>query len=434
MNKVKIVHAVKMLHYLPLYIAQQRYLNDDFELELAPAPFGDKSAIDKLLSTFDEDNDIHFCVCDPMMVSGVYSATTNAKPVVIGQIVDKVPFWAINHKVTNISQEVHFARFNQIFSYPEPNTGYYFAKLIHDECLNLAGCNLAFRPEKPIDAELNFYLDGKNGNVVVEADILKIMKYQLSSHNEVVYSYPHNPNYQEFCFTGLITRSEYLASDEGSLMARKLIDAIQKSIYLIYDEPAEASKYAIEWFSGDGFTDEVIRKSLGMLAQQTIFPRSLVVKSRAWNKSIAFQQKVNNTFERTPFRSHVNNRIAKNRQRARLREQFNQRSWRLRDVFHILHGNWPNFFFFKVFPFAFFAIPLIFGVDLEKLIYRPLSGYAVFHYSLTTFIVILSVFGNRLSSVTRLSYERTVETLVGLFVAYFVTELVIVTELLKPGH
>src|SRR5947199_3367738 len=107
MAKTTIVHAVDMLHYLPLFIAYKLYLQQqDFELVLAPT--GDKEAFDRLMSTLTINQSVDFCLCDPMMVNLAKHFSSGDRPVVIGQVVQTVPFWAVDHKKDNFSEEEQF--------------------------------------------------------------------------------------------------------------------------------------------------------------------------------------------------------------------------------------------------------------------------------------------------------------------------------------
>src|SRR6266478_1751126 len=178
MSGTKLIYAVEMLHYLPLFIAHERELSTELEIALAPRPSGDKSAIESLMSTNTKDANVHFCVCDPMMVSleGAYSALGGDEPVVIGQLVGKVPFWAVDHTADGFCDEEYFGKFSQIVAYPEPNTGFILGKLVYAPFEHSRKDSLHFRPEKPIDADLDLYLKGTDSTVVIEADILKIRK------------------------------------------------------------------------------------------------------------------------------------------------------------------------------------------------------------------------------------------------------------------
>ena len=307
MSKARVVYAVDMLHYLPLFMAE-RYLNGEFLFELAD-PRGDAQSFDMLMSTAGAVEDVRFCVCDPMMVNLAHSYSASAAdwPVVIGQLICKVPFWAVNHRSEAFTEEAGFAAYNQLFSYPPPNTGYVLGALAFKRCPE--NKVLKFRPEKPIDADLPFYLSG-DGSVVLEADILRIRKYQETTGHEIVFNYPANSEYSDFCFTALITQKKFLASSEGKRQADNLVKALQEALWTIYHDHGLALRCAIDHFQPQGFSPSTIDGALKQLKSDRVFPNSLYVTRKGWRKSVSVQQEVKPDFKGPSFGKFVANRVA----------------------------------------------------------------------------------------------------------------------------
>src|ERR1700686_1132484 len=136
MAKSTIVYAVDMLHYLPLFLAYEDNLPDAFTTELAPPPHGDVLAIERLMSNLYNDKAVDFCLCDPMMVNrpGTHGSTTDDSPVVIAQIVQRVPFWAVDHRNPQFQSELEFADCTQLMVYPEGTSGFVLGKTIERRC------------------------------------------------------------------------------------------------------------------------------------------------------------------------------------------------------------------------------------------------------------------------------------------------------------
>lgn len=432
MTKTKIVYAVEMLHYLPLYLAHARTLSEDFEIELAPAPHGDKAAINRLMSALNADRDVKFCVCDPMMVNldDAYSATSGDWPVVIGQLVQKVPFWAVDHEVPNFSDEAKFAQFNQIFAYPSPNTGYVFGKLIHERCSKLRGGGLELRA-KPIDADLDLFLTA-NGSVVIEADILKIRKYEESTKNAVVFSYPLHPKYNHFCFTALVAGRNFLKTSEGKEKARTLIRALHRGAYVIYNDHPLALECALARFSPRGFSNEVIDGALRQLTDQAVFSRSLTVDYRGWQKSIYVQKQVNKDFGYPAYGKFVHNHIARKEYREFMDSQISGSSYLLiRNVaeFPIIVKAlkailWVGLF---VYP-AFF---LGFRDMFEQLLTSSPDLLLLLHFIFTFLLFGTWYFRGRLTSALRLDPADWITHGIAILVAYAVAEATLTIELVK---
>lgn len=322
MAKTKIIYAVEMLHYLPLFLAYDRFLKDEFEIEIAPAPYGDKAAITRLMSRLSQDNDVDFCVCDPMMVElpKSYSAQTDEWPIAIAQLIQKVPFWAVNHMHQSINDEEDFNKFSQIFAYPPPNTGYVFGKFVYDQCSSVKGSNVVFRAEKSIDADLDHYLSS-NGAVVIEADILKIRKYLEATKHNIVFSFPNQNKFKTFCFTAVLTRNKYLKTTDGHSKAEKLLYALEKAMYLIYHDVELPLQYAIDRFKNKGYDEKIIKEALGDLKRDEVFSKSLVISNRAWQASNNIQRRVDQTFPYQRYRKFVDNGLAKNVYFKHLKDQ-----------------------------------------------------------------------------------------------------------------
>lgn len=432
MSKTKIVYAVEMLHYLPLYLAQTR-LSDDFEIELAPAPHGDRAAIGRLMSTLSSDREVNFCVCDPMMVnlSEAYSASTGDWPVVIGQLIQKVPFWAVNHERANFSDEDKFADYDQIFAYPKPNTGYVFGKLIHDRCRRIKGKDFKDLREKPIDADLDLFLTS-DGTVVIEADILKIRKYQETTRHEVVFSYPLHPKYNRFCFTALITRRRFLETSDGLLKARLLIRALQSATFLIYAEHDLAFHHAQDRFSLKGFDPATVDGALRQLASQEVFSRSLVVDYRGWQKSVYVQQQVESQFRYPSYRKFINNRIAREEYRDFLKAQTKSSSFFLvrnvADYPLVVQG------LQSLMALALLLYPLLilaFKHELASALTGEAQPWLIAHLVLTVLTLTVFYFSGRLTAFFNLDPANWLAHSFVIVVGYAIADLTIMVELLR---
>jgi hypothetical protein len=300
-----IVYAVEMLHYLPLYLAYERDLESRFEIEHCG---GDKTAIDRLMSDFSQDQSVCFAVCDPMMVNLATTYRSDDYPVVIAQVVQKVPFWAINHKCDELQSMEEFDRFTEIYAYQKPNTGYVFGEIIHKCCAKGRHDKIAFKPNKPPDAPIEEFLTHDRA-VLIEADILKIRKYEEVTKHRRIFAFPEQKRFRHFCFTALVTRRKYLDSLEGQSDARKLLEALILASYTIYHDHSTALECASRWFGG--YSRQIVSNALRILTDQEVFSKSLVVSYWGWEKNIAIQRQVNAEFKYPRFRRYVDNDIVR---------------------------------------------------------------------------------------------------------------------------
>jgi hypothetical protein len=429
MRKTKIVYAVEMLHYLPLFMAHERYLSDRFDIELAPAPHGDKAAIERLMSDLDAHRDVNFCVCDPMMVklNDAYSADSGDWPVVIGQLIQRVPFWAVDHGAAAFTDERRFRQFDKIYAYPEPNTGYVFGKIVDDICI--ANREVSALATKAIDEDLDNCL-AQARSVVIEADILKIKKYQESySNHNVVFSYPLDKKYRRFCFTAIITRKKILETPDGLESARELLHSIQRAVYLIYSEHDIASTYANRKFNS--FTLQTVEGALRQLTGQKVFSKSLIVDFRSWQKSIFVQKKVDRNFKYPAYRKFVNNRIARRQYRRFLKEAAEGSSYfLLRNLADYVSANTVLWVVLSV-SLLLYAGILVALTRPTAFLERPTQIWLTLHGAFT--LLALSAFYLRGWIVTKLNLDPAnwLEKSFGIFVAYAGGEVAIIIELLK---
>jgi|SRR5579862_2337415 len=433
MTKTKLVYAVDMLHYLPLYIAHKRYLADEFDVELAPAPQGDKAAMDRLMSTLSEDESVKFCVCDPMMVNLPESlnATSADKPVVIAQLIRRVPFWAVDHQMHSFKEEEHFSQFTQIFAYPSPNTGYVFGKLMLDAARKHKPKGTEIR-EKPIDADLDLYLKSDSA-VVIEADILKIRKFQEATRGRIVFSFPRSVRCRRFCFTALLTTKNFLQSPGGKAAAGRLLHALQKALYLVHNDYELTLKYATDHFSGKGFDEAVIDGALKELIEESVFPRCLLVGYRDWQASIQVRRLVDGSFRYPPYRQFVDNTIASKEYEEHLTAQTEKGMyWLVRNSFDLptVRPFLEGAFFLGVaaLPFAIFGI--------TSLRTHPAKVWVTANAALTVLLAALYYFRGWITAHLRLDpANATIHALSALF-AYVLWEIEVYMRLAEAtsGH
>ncbi len=392
MSGTKLIYAVEMLHYLPLFIAHERELSAELEIALAPRPSGDKSAIESLMSTNTKDANVHFCVCDPMMVSleGAYSALGGDEPVVIGFILGKLVYAPFEHSRKD---------------------------------------SLHFRPEKPIDADLDLYLKGTDSTVVIEADILKIRKFTENSRNKVVFSFARNPKYKNFCFTAVLSHKSFLRTASGQAQARRLLGALTRATDLIYTYRDLALNHAISRFQPQGYTTEIINGALGDLITEDVFSRSPIVSRDGWHKSGYVRRQIETKFDFPSFRRFVDNRIAAAEFSTYLRGKVAGERYLFADLSRLLASLRKT-----ATPLVFAALYLLPGFlvklppDLPSVIWNP---WIIFHFLVITFVVTLYCLRARISYWTKRDPTKWLEWGLGIFAACTIAELGILTELIK---
>lgn len=426
MARSRLIYAVDMLHYLPLFIAQ-RLLGHDIAFERAQNE-GDLEAFNSLMQDHPSTSDVKFCVCDPMMVNltASYSASYADEPIVIGQLVGRAPFWAVNHEDDSFDNEDKFSRYTELYSYPEPNTGYVLGTIAKKR----AGgddCPLE-RRDKPIHDQLDSYLVNAK-SVVLEADILKIKDFQARTSNKIVFNYPSNKRYNNFCFTAIITQKRFLKSSEGQIQAGELLAALQKSLSIIHAGHELALICANDHFTPRGYSSSIIKPALEQLRSDGIFPKSLIVTTKAWDKSTSLRTEANAAFIKPSRRKYVCNRLAEQSHLS---------------LHKLLRQNW-SFFIIKNYLNTPALIPFLLTILFLGWLVAPLMGgpphyfrdctqhhmrltWVVFHVAVTFGVAILWLSRYRLYKMFGKDSIEFGFYGLSLFGLYAVSDLVVIAE------
>jgi len=423
----KIIYAVNMLHYAPLFIAYDNHLKQrNIEIELAPEPYGDQAAYSQLMSISDTNKDVDFCVCDPMVINLKDYNSENKKPIILAQILKNVPFWAVDHNENCFNDLKDFSSFNQIFSYKEPNTGYYLAKYIHSLCSKTNAINpVKLRDDKGIDEELDFYLTSKS-SVVIEADILKIKKYINSTENKIVFNFPNHKKFKNFCFTVLLTRKDVLKTEEGKLETIEILKGLLNASNMLYhweDNWKFIKDSLITRFGSEDYKEDLIKSSIAHLVADEVISRSMIVSHDSWYKRAFIQRKVDKSFKTPSFNKHIKNIYAR---KAYLKTFFIPEGGGI-----IIRNPFRLSVIKKIFLFAvsFFILlyPVIFLGD--KITAPSIEPYLIKHFLITITFIILYSFRSKISDLFRLDKSSWFQTIVGPIIIYIVAEYFIIKNI-----
>jgi len=367
---------------------------------------------------------------DDGSLEDAYAAVGGDEPVVIGQLVGKVPFWAVDHKDRAFHNEECFGQYSQIYAYPEPNTGFVFGKLVYTPFAKTRKGSLHFRPEKAIDADLGHYLNGAKTTVVIEADILKIRKFTEETGNKIVYSFARNKAYKNFCFTAILSHKRFLQTASGKAQAHDLLRALTKAIDLIYTYRNIALDHAVSKFEARGYSPEIIDGALSDLIKEDIFSRSLLVSKDGWLKSGYIRGQVEPTFSPPSFRRFVDNRIAKEEFTKYLHEKTEHGSYLFTNISSLL-----TVLRQRVVPFSaavlLFIFPAIFvhvRSHLHSIMWNP---WVLLHFLVNTLVVTSYCLRAHISHWAKRDPTKWLEWGLPAAIGYAVGEVTIVIELIK---
>lgn len=263
---VNIYKSVDAFLYLPVYIAKELGIFDAIlkkhhlghvNVELPDSDIGgtDISAIQKMLIENHTKNDEGFAIsiADPMafltkQIEGDSEEYDTNCCVVIGSLISKLPFWAVNHKLKTYSRwEDLSAEYNQVIHY-EKNliTGYALGeKIVRKNSSRCKSITTNFGSEIQL-CEVENKKNRKNNSrsVAITADIVSLVKSVNRENNPLRINYSFSKI--DYLSTGIITTKKIAEDTRYTQILIDIIEGIQKAILLVYSSEKIAKQIAGE--------------------------------------------------------------------------------------------------------------------------------------------------------------------------------------------
>lgn len=304
--ELKIFRAAEAFLYLPVYIAYEyqifetliKSLKLPFEVNIIfekASNEGDIGAIKDMLRANRKDHDsIAIAIADPSAILSNALRRESPKDCrVIGAIIDKLPFWGINHIDKKFSSLDDFQdHFRTVIHYDEKLvTGSYLGKKLISRYPNLFGHKVSFGKEIETLELLNNSNDGGKA-VAISADILAVVKAvnREVSPLKINFNFSQNGNYLT---TGLIT-TKNICEKRGAIL-NKIIEAIQKSIAIIYSSEKIASNVLQSVLENKNkFSDSKpielydydVKKIIDLINDEEFYPSNMKVTEAGWKEAI----------------------------------------------------------------------------------------------------------------------------------------------------
>lgn len=310
LSKIVIYQSIDSFLYLPTYLSRDMEIfntllssPDKCEIKIVNAN-GDKKAINLMLKYNLEktDNSIAIAICDPLSILSITQKwITNIDNCrVIGSIIDKLPFWVVDHDLdeVKIRKNIPKNEYKKVIYYNDKFvTGNYLGKellkhvIIDEEDRE----PVFFRDEWD---KLSKFNDGKNGNkaIAITADIVNLAKgMQLGDEKKIIIKYRFS-NEGAFLTTGIITTKAVCEGYPEELS--KFVESIQKSISILYSSTKTAERICqdivdqgtIKENISKGDIDEIIK----LINTEKFYPSVLYISKKCWkNAMLAFAQSEN---------------------------------------------------------------------------------------------------------------------------------------------
>ncbi len=309
--KIKFYRTTDAFLYLPIYLVDElgilEELLPDCQIEFPKIQKeSDIVAIkNMLLSNCSEKNSISIAIADPTaFLSKKWQTEVEEKNrdlkddcKVIGTLIHKLPFWAVNHKSEIFYDENCLRKNYDSIIYYENNfvTGNYLGNDIY-KSYNFKHHQKITEFGKEIDAVINANNDNEIKTFTISADIVSIAKnlQEIDSTKclSINYDFSSSPLRKEFLTTGILTSGRVIKEHRNKLS--KIIEAIQKSILILYSSKKVAKYVAniINKKSDYKLNEKQINFIVDKILQEKFYPYDLNISKESWEKIINARAKV----------------------------------------------------------------------------------------------------------------------------------------------
>jgi hypothetical protein len=245
---LNVIQAVRSLLYLPVYLAAERLAGKRISLNIlnphdsAGAEIvGDAEAFDEFMRR----DDLHFCICDPMLVL-LRDCDPPSEAVIVGTLIRKAALWSMSKDETLFNHVVAGGpRFNifdspyiagkTVAAYTRPSTAGAIAT--YYRAIGLRRWHDSFHMYEVENGRELQYLDvpyrDTNIDVVITADLLAFMAhYNYNKNARELHSF--SDDWDSFFFTGIITKRSMLTADKKQYV-EQFLSAIKQSTTELYE-------------------------------------------------------------------------------------------------------------------------------------------------------------------------------------------------------
>lgn len=298
---LKIFRATDAFLYLPTYVAEEfgifdTMLNslgiDNVEF-ITPNDGSDIKAIEMMLGENKNSEDsIAIAICDPTAFLSVRNDEEDYQQCrVIGSIINKLPFWAVDHVDRKFDKlEDMRNTFKKVVHYKEDLiTGYYLGTKLLNKSKIRKGITVDFGQEI---FELNKINKGREKAVAVTADVISLARGMNNPIRPLKINYRFSLD-GKYLTTGIITTKTIC--DNYSTMLSKLIEGVQQSIYILYASNKIAERVCgilvqNSKFSGlkagEVLSDIEIKSIISLIKDEKFYPADLDISKEGWNEAI----------------------------------------------------------------------------------------------------------------------------------------------------
>lgn len=294
---LKIFRAADAFLYLPTYVAEEYGIFETLleplgikKVEFHSSRNGDIEAIKTMLSENDNTKDsISIAIADPVAFLSKQLKLVEVDEVrVIGAIIDKLPFWAVNHTDKKFDSISDFSKeFSEVVYYNENLvTGHYLGIKVKTSS-KISGHGVSFGQEITTINKIAKENPARKA-VAITADIISLVKGKCLPQNQLKINYWFSKE-GPFLTTGILTSKK--CCEHNSKILIRIIEAIQKSISIIYSSnkiAEQVCKTVSEkpTFNSLPLTTNEIKSIIDLIYEEKFYPADLNISEEGWNKAV----------------------------------------------------------------------------------------------------------------------------------------------------
>jgi len=295
--QIEIVEMSDFFLYLPIDYAISKDFFNYIDLEkysikkrYPQKVHTDDLAYKMLMSESDEFKDIHFAICDPMVILNNEAELNYEDSVIVGALIKNYAFWAINHRTHKIKQLCDLAQYNNIICFNKGTTSYSIANHIYESSKDKINKPkkdfiVEVNPAKDLHDELMRLQIEERGAIALSPNILGIDSLiGKNPEYNIDFSLTDVEPYSDTVVTAILTRKDVI--EKYPDVVEGLIKSISHAIFAIKSSNVQTSENIIQ-FATDNYTDgERASGGIEKIRKYNVYPDNLSIQKQHWERMI----------------------------------------------------------------------------------------------------------------------------------------------------
>lgn len=308
--KVTFLRAADAFLYLPLHLAEHFEIFQSLDKNLTVesiTPFeshasgkfkkGDIVAMNELLRQSEKSEGLPLAICDPMALFEPDLKKSASDFVILGALLNKVPFWAVN----GVSERAYNSEvdlkdnFDEIVHYNSGlATGYYIGRRTKELAAISQGHQVEFGGEFAV---VMGAIGNKRSCLAVTADLISVALHTEQDSTQplaIHLRYANNINYRQFVTTAIITTREAFNYHKKHVVtvlqaiqsASAVLMSSKKAAYSVCETLSRSSDYYNEYH----FEQGIVRSSPALTPSQLKMVVDLMYEDDFFNESLSFRE------------------------------------------------------------------------------------------------------------------------------------------------